>query len=51
LSAQQRATIRAAIAALPPMTNDQVDSVCEVIVTARERWRREDHRNEATAGK
>jgi hypothetical protein len=51
LSEQQRAAIRAAIAALPPMTNDQVDSVCEVIVTARERWRREDHRSEAAAAK
>jgi hypothetical protein len=51
LSEQQRATIRAAIAALPPMSNEQVDSVCEVIIAARERWRREDHRGEAAAAK
>jgi hypothetical protein len=49
LSARQRAAIRAAIAALPPMSNEQVDSVCEVIVTARERWHRDDQRDDAAA--
>jgi hypothetical protein len=27
--------------ALPPLTDEQIDGLCEVIVTARERWARE----------
>jgi hypothetical protein len=44
LSEAQRAAIVAAVLELPPMTCEQVDSVCEVIVAARARWRREDDR-------
>jgi len=42
LSPTQREAIRAAILALPPMTDEQTDALCDVITTARQRWRRED---------
>jgi len=32
------------VLALPPLTDEQVDRICEVITTARHRWQREDHR-------
>ncbi|MGH3613077.1 MAG: hypothetical protein ACRDRK_10885 [Pseudonocardia sp.] len=41
LSAAERGAIESAVLALPPMTEDQVDRVCEVIVSARTRWRRQ----------
>jgi hypothetical protein len=44
LSEAQRAAIVAAVLELPPMADEQVDGVCEVIVAARARWRREDER-------
>lgn len=50
LSEAQRAAIVAAVLELPPMTCEQVDSVCEVIVTARTRWRREDDRRGHATG-
>jgi hypothetical protein len=50
LSEAQRAAIAAAVAALPPMTEEQVDAVCEVIVTARARWRRTDAPGAAPRG-
>ncbi|MGH3567122.1 MAG: hypothetical protein ACRDRH_14040 [Pseudonocardia sp.] len=46
MSEAQRAAIVAAVLELPPMTVEQVDRVCEVIVAARARWRREDHRTD-----
>jgi hypothetical protein len=45
LSEQDRATIRAAVAALDPLTDEQIAAVCEVITTSRIRWRREAHRS------
>jgi hypothetical protein len=42
LSASERAAIRAAVLALDPMSDDQIAGVCEVIVTSRARWRRDD---------
>jgi hypothetical protein len=41
LSDKEREAIRAAVLALPPLTDEQIDGLCEVIVTARERWARE----------
>jgi len=32
--------ISAAIAALPPLTDDQIDDLCDVIINAREKRRR-----------
>jgi hypothetical protein len=40
LTEAQQDAIKAAVAALPPMTDQQVDAVCEVINAARARWRR-----------
>ncbi len=42
LSAEQQAAIVARVLALPPMTDEQVDGVCEVIQVARTRWRAQD---------
>jgi len=42
LSEADRAAVRAAVAALPPLTDEQVAGVCEVIVATRARWRRQD---------
>jgi hypothetical protein len=42
LTDQDRAAIRAAVAALPPLTDEQVDALCDVIIAARKRWQRED---------
>jgi len=50
LAEAQRAAIVAAVLELPPMTCEQVDAVCEVIVGARARWRREDGRRGHAAG-
>ena len=38
LTDEDRAAIRAAVAALPPLT----DELCDVIIAARKRWQRED---------
>jgi hypothetical protein len=35
LSAQAREHIRAAVLALPPLTDEQIDALCEVIANAR----------------
>jgi hypothetical protein len=43
LSEAERAAIAAAIAVLPPMSTTQADQVCEVIMSARGRWRRADN--------
>jgi hypothetical protein len=42
LSEADRAAVRAAVAALKPMSDDQIADVCEVITASRQRWRRED---------
>jgi hypothetical protein len=42
LSANERAAIRTAVLALDPMSDDQIAGVCEVIVTTRARWQRDD---------
>lgn len=34
--------IGAAVRALPPLSDDQIDQLCEVIRIARARWRREE---------
>jgi hypothetical protein len=41
ITAEQAAAVRAAVMALPPMTDEQIAAVCEVIVTSRARWQRE----------
>jgi hypothetical protein len=38
----QAAAVRAAVLALPPMDDEQIAAVCEVIATSRDRWRRRD---------
>ena len=35
LTAQAREHIRAAVLALPPLTDEQIDALCEVIANAR----------------
>lgn len=40
LTRAQREAIRAAVAALPPLTDDQIDGLCEVINNYRARHRR-----------
>ena len=42
LSEQQRAAIRAQVRALPPLTDGQVDGLCETILNARARWQQHD---------
>ena len=37
LTDTDKAAIRAAVLALPPLTDDQVDGLCEVIINARTR--------------
>lgn len=51
LSDLERAQIVAAVYALAPMTEEQVDRVCEVIVSTRARWRREDAGRTETGGR
>jgi hypothetical protein len=43
LSEEDRAAIRAAMAALEPMSDEQITGVCEVIIAARQRWHRHDN--------
>jgi hypothetical protein len=40
LTDEDRAAIRAAVAALPPLTDEQIDSLCEIIAAARKRRQR-----------
>ncbi len=40
LTATERDAIRAAVAALPPLTDEQIDALCEVINNQRARHRR-----------
>jgi len=42
LSAAEQAAIVARVLALPPLTEEQIDRLCEVIHTARTRWRDQD---------
>ena len=42
LSEQERAAIRAQVRALPPLTDGQVDGLCEAILNARARWQQHD---------
>jgi hypothetical protein len=44
LSSADRAKIRAAIRALPPLSEDEVDALCETIRVTRARWEREDEK-------
>lgn len=37
LTDEDRAAICAAVAALPPLTDEQVDALCEIIIAARKR--------------
>jgi hypothetical protein len=48
LTEADKATIRAAVLALPPLTDEQIDGICEVITVARHRWQREDHHRKTT---
>jgi len=38
VSKQDLAAVHAAVDALPPMTDEQIDAICETIQTARARW-------------
>jgi hypothetical protein len=40
LTDEDRAAIHAAVAALPPLTDEQIDALCEVIIAARKRRQR-----------
>ena len=51
LSEADRAAVAAAVAALPPITEAQADPVCEVIVYARQRWRRGDRARPGPTGR
>jgi hypothetical protein len=42
LTDEDRAAIRTAVAALPSLTDEQVDALCDIIIAARRRWQRED---------
>jgi hypothetical protein len=42
LTDEDRTAIHAAVAALPPLTDEQVDALCDIIIAARKRWQRED---------
>ncbi len=33
--------VRRAVRALPPMTDDQIDGICLVVVNAKQRWAKE----------
>ena len=44
VSAADRARVRDAIRALPPLSDAEVDALCEVIRITRARWAREDER-------
>jgi hypothetical protein len=44
LSDEDRAVIRAGVAALPPPTDEQVDALCEIIIAARKRPERKPNR-------
>jgi hypothetical protein len=39
---RDREVLRAAMEALPPLTDEQVDGLCDVILNARQRWRQLD---------
>jgi len=41
LSEVDRAWVRAAVLALPPLTDEQIAGVCEVIAASRARWQQE----------
>jgi hypothetical protein len=41
LTEEDRAAIRAAVAKLPPLTDEQVDALCEIIIAARKRRERQ----------
>jgi hypothetical protein len=43
LTCAQRDVIRAAVAALPPLTDEQIDALCEVINSYRARHGRATH--------
>lgn len=40
LTDEDRTAIRAAVAALPPLTDEQIDALCEIIIAARKRRQR-----------
>jgi hypothetical protein len=40
LTDEDRAAIRAAVTALPPLTDEQVEALCEIIIAARKRRQR-----------
>lgn len=50
LSAEQLSAVDAAVDALSPMTNDQIDRICEVIIAARARWRAKPSTNDRKDG-
>jgi hypothetical protein len=41
LTDEDRAAIHAAVAALPPLTDEQIDALCEVMIAARKRRQRQ----------
>jgi len=41
LTDEDCAAIRAAVAALPPLTDEQIDALCEIIIAARKRRQRQ----------
>jgi hypothetical protein len=40
LTHEDRVAIHAAVAALPPLTDEQIDALCEIIIAARKRRQR-----------
>ena len=45
LTEADRAAITAEILARPPLTDDQIDALCDLILAARARWRDRAHRS------
>jgi len=44
LTEQELQAIDAAVLALPPLTDEQIDALCEVIANAHAKWRAADTR-------
>jgi hypothetical protein len=40
LTDEERAAIRADVAALPPLTDEEIDALCDIIIAARKRRQR-----------
>jgi hypothetical protein len=44
LTATERDQVKRSVMALPPLSEEQIAGICEVIIAARGRWQRNDQR-------